>query len=115
MFGVLSCDTCPAKGYFKVFKRRDHATLPPTLAKCLLPGSEVHTDDRGAFDGMEQHLPNHVTRHRVVVHADNFVDPVTGVNIACSTCSKVNFILFSRILSIQQSITAALVYFLCDH
>ena len=26
------------------------------------------------------HLPNHVARHRVVVHADNFVDPVTGVH-----------------------------------
>ena len=81
VFGVLSCDTRPTKGYFKVFKRRDHTTLLPILAKCLLPGSEVHTDDRGAYDGMEQHLPNHVTRHRAVVHADNFVDPVTGVHI----------------------------------
>ena len=81
MFGVLSCDTCPAKGYFKVFKTRDHATLLSILAKCLVPGSEVHTDDRGAYDGMEQHLPNHVMRHRVVVHADNFIDPVTGVHI----------------------------------
>ena len=29
---------------------------------------------------MEHHLPYHVARHRVFVHADNFVDPVTGVH-----------------------------------
>ncbi|KAK2557080.1 hypothetical protein P5673_020958 [Acropora cervicornis] len=63
VFGLLSCDTRPAKGYFKVVKRRDCATLLPILAKCLLPGREVHTDDKGAYDRMEQHLPNHVTRH----------------------------------------------------
>ena len=80
VFGVLSCDTRPAKGYFEVVTKRDRDTLLPILAKCLLPGSEVHTDDWGAYEGMEQHLPNHVARHRVVVHADNFVDPVTGVH-----------------------------------
>ncbi|XP_044166662.1 uncharacterized protein LOC122947390 [Acropora millepora] len=80
VFGVLSCDTRPAKGYFEVVTKRDCNTLLPILAKCLLPGSEVHTDDWGAYKGMEQHLPNHVARHRVVVHADNFVDPVTGVH-----------------------------------
>ena len=71
VFGVLSCDTRPAKGYFEVVTKRDCYTLLPILAKCLLPGSEVHTDDWGAYEGMEQHLPNHVARHRVVVHADN--------------------------------------------
>ena len=77
---MLSCDTRPAKGYYEIVRKRDRATLLPILAKCLLPGSEVHTDDWGAYYRLEHHLPNHAARHRVVVHADNFVDPVTGVH-----------------------------------
>ena len=60
--------------------RGDRNTLLPIPEKCLLPGSKVITDDWGANENLEQHLPNHVARHRVVVHADNFVDPVTGVH-----------------------------------
>lgn len=80
MFGVLSTATRPAKGYFQVVQRRDRDTLLPILAKCLQPGSEVVTDDWGAYRCLEQHLPNHVSRHQVVVHADNFVDPANGVH-----------------------------------
>lgn len=70
----------PAKGYYEVVEKRDRATLLPIIAKCLQPGSEVYTDDWGAYRRLEQHLPNHVARHRVVVHAHNFVDPLTGVH-----------------------------------
>ena len=70
----------PARGYYEVVKKRDRATLLPIIAKCLQPGSEVHTDDWGAYRRLEQHLPNQVARHRVVVHANNFVDPLTGVH-----------------------------------
>lgn len=70
----------PARGYYEVVEKRDRATLLPIIAKCLQPGSEVHTDDWGAYRRLEQHLPNHVARHRVVVHANNFVDPLTGVH-----------------------------------
>ena len=80
VFGVISCDTSPARGYFEVVRRRDRATLLPILAKCLLPGTEVHTDDWGAYARLDQHLPNHVSRHKVVGHADHFVDPITGVH-----------------------------------
>lgn len=80
VFGVICCDTHPARGYYEVVNKRDRATLLPILAKCLLPGTEVHTDDWGAYGNLEQHLPNLVSQHRVVVHADNFVDPVTGVH-----------------------------------
>lgn len=59
---------------------RDRATLLPILRKCLQPGSEVYTDDWGAYRNLRRHLPNHVARHGVVVHADNFVDPVSGVH-----------------------------------
>ena len=61
-------------------EQRDRATLLPILRKCLQPGSEVHTDDWGAYERLEQHLPNHVARHWVVNHSENFVDPVSGVH-----------------------------------
>lgn len=80
VFGVISTATRPARGYYKVVASRDRATLLPILERCLQPGSEVYTDDWGAYRNLEQQLPNHVARHRVVVHADNFVDPVTGVH-----------------------------------
>ena len=80
VFGVLSTMTRPARGYYQVVERRDRATLLPILAKCLQLGSEVYTDDWGAYQGLERHLPNHVSRHRIVVHSDNFVDPTNGVH-----------------------------------
>ena len=40
----------------------------------------MHTDDWGAYRRLVQHLPNHVAQHRVVVQANNFEDPVTGVH-----------------------------------
>ncbi|XP_068712188.1 uncharacterized protein [Montipora capricornis] len=80
VFGVISCATQPARGYYQVVDRRDRETLLPILAQCLQPGSEVHTDDWGAYYNLTRHLPIHVARHRVVVHADNFVDPVSGIH-----------------------------------
>ena len=80
VFGILSMESSPARGYYKVVERRDRATLLPIIAECLQPGSEVHTDDWGAYQNLEQHLPNHVAQHRVVVHAANFVDPNTGIH-----------------------------------
>lgn len=56
----------------------DAATLLPIIQSCVLPGTEVHSDDWGAYRRL-QLLPN-VNRHRVVVYAHNFVDPRTGVH-----------------------------------
>ena len=70
----------PARGYYEVVEKRDRATLLPIIAKCLQPRSKVQTDDWGAYRRLKQHLPNHLARHRVVVHANNFVDPLTGVH-----------------------------------
>ena len=80
VFGVVSTATRPARGYFEVVAHRDRPTLLPILAKCLSPGSEVYTDEWGAYQNLDQHLPHHVARHQVVVHADHFVDPVTGIH-----------------------------------
>ena len=79
MFGVVSTAYSPARGYFEVVDRRDRATLMPILQRVLLPGTEIHSDDWGAYYNLPAHAPT-VQTHRVVVHAANFVDPVTAVH-----------------------------------
>ena len=79
MFGVVSTAYSPARGYFEVVDRRDRATLMPILQRVLLPGTKVHSDDWGAYSNLPAHAPT-VQNHRVVVHAANFADPVTGVH-----------------------------------
>ncbi|KAK2557526.1 hypothetical protein P5673_020277, partial [Acropora cervicornis] len=78
VFGIITAEYSPARGYFTVVDRRDADTLWPIIDQCILPGSEVQTDDWGAYRGLTR-LAN-VQRHRVVVHARNFVDPRTGVH-----------------------------------
>lgn len=77
---MINTETRPSRGFFRVVDRRDRATLLPILERCLQPGSVVYTDDWGAYNNLERHLPNHVAHHHVVVHRDNFVDPATGVH-----------------------------------
>ena len=57
----------------------DRATLMPILQRVLLSGTEIHSDDWGAYSNLPAHAPT-VQTHRVVVHAANFVDPVTGMH-----------------------------------
>ena len=78
VFGIVSCDYRPSRGYFQVVQRRDAATLLPIINRCVLPGTEVHSDDWAAYRRLLR-LPN-VSAHQVVVHAHNFVDPRTGVH-----------------------------------
>lgn len=80
VFGVISTETRPARGYFQVVPKRDRATLLPILERCLRPGSIVYSDDWGAYRNLERHLPALVAQHHVVVHSQNFVDPTTGVH-----------------------------------
>ena len=78
VFGIVSLEHSPARGYFQVVDRRDAATLLPIVQRCLVPGTDVHTDDWAAYHRLTG-LPN-VNAHQVVVHAHNFVDPRTGVH-----------------------------------
>ena len=75
VFGVVTTAFTPARGYFQVVRRRDRRTLTRILRRVLLPGTEVHSDDWGAYHNLTVHAPN-VAIHRVVVHKDNFVDPL---------------------------------------
>ena len=79
MFGVVSTRYSTARGYFEVVERRDRASLIPILQRVLLPGTEVHSDDWGAHFNITAHAAT-VQTHGVVVHAANFVNPVTGVH-----------------------------------
>ena len=79
VFGVISTEHRPCRGYFEVVRRRDRATLTQILRRVLLPGSEIHTDDWAAYRNLHLHVPN-VTVHRTVVHQNNFVDPITGIH-----------------------------------
>ena len=78
MFGIVSCTHSPARGYFQVVDRRNTATLLPIIQRCVLPGTEMHSDNWAAYRRL-QLLPN-VNRHQVVENAHNFVDLRTGVH-----------------------------------
>ena len=60
-------------------EHRDRRTLLQITERCLLPGTEVHSDDWGACRDLERLVAN-VASHKVVVHAGKFVEPVTGVH-----------------------------------
>lgn len=49
VFGIVTTEYTPCRGYFQVVKHRDAATLHPIIEKCIRPGTEVHTDDWGAI------------------------------------------------------------------
>ena len=73
----MSCDYNPARGYFPVVDR-NAATVLPIIQRCIRPGTEVHSDDWGAYRRVSA-LPN-VSSHRVIVCRHNFVDPRAGVH-----------------------------------
>lgn len=77
--GIITTEFRPARGYFQVVERRDIATLDPIISRCIRPGTVVYTDDWAAYRGMTGRI-NNVAAHRIVAHAQNFVDPVTGVH-----------------------------------
>ena len=69
VFGIVSTQFTPARGYFQVVQRRNAATQLPIIQRCVLPGTEVHSDDWGAYARLAG-LPN-VSAHRVVIHASS--------------------------------------------
>ena len=56
--------------------RRDEATLLPLIQQFVRPGSTVYSDAWAAYKNLGQHA----YAHGVVVHQENFVDPMTCVD-----------------------------------
>ena len=76
-FGIITTEFTPARGYFQVVDRRNIATLYPIITRCTRTGTVVYTNDWAAYRGMAAPI-NNVADHRILVHARNFVDPLTG-------------------------------------
>ena len=79
VFGVISTEHSPCRGYYQVVPRRDRATLSRILERVLLRGSEVHSNDWAAYRRLERNVAN-VRVHRTVVHQNHFVDTRTGIH-----------------------------------
>ena len=57
-------------------ERRTAQVLIPKIQALVTPGSTIFSDDWAAYHGLRQHGYD----HKVVVHKDNYVDPITGVH-----------------------------------
>ena len=79
VFGMVTAEFSPARGYFEVVDRRDAATLYPIISRCVRAGTEVRTDDWASYRNLDQRI-NNAGVHQVVVHRRNFDDPATGVH-----------------------------------
>lgn len=63
------------KCWFEIVQRRDAQTLEQIITNHVLPGTTVVTDAWRGYDNVGI-MNNGVYNHLLVVHADNFVDPV---------------------------------------
>lgn len=63
------------KCWLEIVNRRDAQTLEPIICAHVLPGTVIVTDAWAAYGNVST-INNAVYDHQVVVHAQNFVDPV---------------------------------------
>ncbi len=63
-------------GWIEFVDRRDAPTLLPVIQRYVRPGTMIYSDGWGAYNNLQ----NIGYGHESVIHADNFVDPVTGVH-----------------------------------
>ena len=78
VFGLVDTSQTPALGYMEIVGRRDAGTLLPIIQAHVAPGTEIHSDQWEAYNGVAD-LPN-VSTHSAVNHTYNFVDPITGTH-----------------------------------
>ncbi|GFO38779.1 hypothetical protein PoB_006528400 [Plakobranchus ocellatus] len=72
---------CPAtgQGFLTHIPDKTAATLLPLIIRHVEPGSIIHTDGLLSYNNIDTLPVNPPFHHLVVVHEQNFVDPVTGV------------------------------------
>ena len=74
MFGLYERES--GVGVIELVDARDANSLLPLIHRHVRLGSIIHSDGWGAYNN----VGNLGYVHRTVIHADNFVDPVTGVH-----------------------------------
>ena len=78
VFGMVDASFQPARGYMKIFPRRDRDTLTDVLNRKLVANSIVHSDERRVYLNLPQFAASYI-QHNTVNHTFSFVDPVTGI------------------------------------
>src|SRR5688572_19480473 len=73
VFGMVERGS--GKFWLQVVARRDAHTLEPIIVEHVLPGTVIVSDAWTGYANLST-VNNGVYQHYVVVHANNFVDPV---------------------------------------
>lgn len=76
VFGGVCRET--GQGFLVFIPDKSAATLLPLVQEHIAPGSIVHTDGLPSYNGIANLPVNPPYQHLVVIHQDNFVDPLTG-------------------------------------
>jgi hypothetical protein len=76
IFGALDVQT--QKVALIYLENRSGIELISKIERCILPQTTIHSDDWAGYNLIANH-PNNYT-HGIVVHKNNFVDPITGVH-----------------------------------
>ena len=78
IFGGI--DRTTKRGFLELVPDRSAATLLPIIQRNIAPGSTIISDGWRAYNDIAnmQVLPPY--QHDVVIHEDNFVDPITGAH-----------------------------------
>lgn len=71
--GLVERDTC--RCWLEIVRRRDAATLERIIAAHVLPGTTIVTDAWQGYRNVSN-INNGIYKHEVVVHANNFIDPI---------------------------------------
>lgn len=74
MFGIY--DTQLKIGHIQLVEDRSAETLLPIIQNWVRPGTIIHSDGWAAYN----RLGDLGYEHRVVIHEQHFVDPVTGIH-----------------------------------
>ena len=67
----------PARGYMEIVPDRSKETLLPIIGRICRPGTEIHSDEWGAYRPIQEKLG---FQHKTVNHSACFVNPDDGLH-----------------------------------
>lgn len=77
VFGIVDTSFKPARGYMEIVPDRSRETLLPIIGRICRPGTEIHSDEWGAYRLIQERLG---FEHKTVNHSACFVNPDNGVH-----------------------------------